>query len=125
LGISYLGRDELANADGELNADGLGQGKGEAEGEDVQDNEPQPASRFISKGFSRGAAPDNLVFLPSASRSFPAGPMEADVCAACGDVAVVRKGMSSDLRNLRRPGGPPRWKDRLGDISGLCPQGQE
>ncbi|OYU70387.1 MAG: ribonucleotide reductase [Alphaproteobacteria bacterium PA2] len=106
LGISYLGRDELANADGELNADGLGQGKDLAEGEEGQDNEPQPASRFISKGFSRGAAPDNLVFLPSASRSFPAGPMEADVCAACGDVAVVRKGMSLICETCGARAGP-------------------
>ena len=30
--------------------------------------EPLPASRFISKGFSRGSAPDNLVFLPTPPR---------------------------------------------------------
>jgi ribonucleoside-diphosphate reductase alpha chain len=91
LGISYLGRDELGNADGELNADGLGRGKAEGE----PDLEPQPASKFISRGFSRGTAPDNLVFLPSpAARGGGFGRMEADVCAACGDVAVVRKGSS-------------------------------
>jgi ribonucleoside-diphosphate reductase alpha chain len=87
LGVSYLGRQDLANADpGELNADGLGHGKFE------DADEPQPASHFISRGFARGAAPDNLVFLPSRG----AGPatVEADVCAACGDVAVVRKGAS-------------------------------
>jgi ribonucleoside-diphosphate reductase alpha chain len=84
LGVSYLGRSDLANADpGELDADGLGRG---------QEDEPQPASHFISRGFARGAAPDNLVFLPSAKeRSLVA---EADVCAACGDIAVVRKGAS-------------------------------
>ena len=91
LGISYLGRDELGNADGELNADGLGRGKAEGE----PDLEPQPASKFISRGFSRGTAPDNLVFLPSpAARGGGFGRQEADVCAACGDVAVVRKGSS-------------------------------
>jgi ribonucleoside-diphosphate reductase alpha chain len=91
LGISYLGRDELGNADGELNADGLGRGKAEGE----PDLEPQPASKFISRGFSRGAAPDNLVFLPGpTARGGGFGRMEADVCAACGDVAVVRKGSS-------------------------------
>ncbi|MBT9472995.1 MAG: ribonucleotide reductase [Pseudomonadota bacterium] len=88
LGVSYLGRDDLANADpGELNADGLGQGKFD----DI--DQPQPASHFISRGFARGAAPDNLVFLPSAARA-PGASIEADVCAACGDVAVVRKGAS-------------------------------
>ncbi len=89
LGVSYLGRQDLANIDpGELNADGLGHGKFE------EADEPQPASHFISRGFARGAAPDNLVFLPSASRGAGAGTVEADVCAACGDVAVVRKGAS-------------------------------
>src|SRR5262249_51641372 len=88
LGISYLGRDDLANADpGELNADGLGRGSGEA-----PFPEPQPASRFIPKAFSRGAAPDNLVFLPVANR--PGAFEAAEVCAACGDIAVVRKGQA-------------------------------
>ena len=57
LGVSYLDRDELANADAEpLNADGLGSGK-------ARRDWTRPA-RFISKGFARGAAPDNLVVLP-------------------------------------------------------------
>lgn len=94
LGISYLGRDDLANVDPEaLNADGLGRGKADAVMSD--EPEPQPASRFISRGFARGAAPDNLVFLPSANR--PPGPAAlgaAEVCAACGDIAVVRKGQA-------------------------------
>ncbi|HEV2363584.1 MAG TPA: ribonucleotide reductase [Caulobacteraceae bacterium] len=55
LGVSYLGRKDLANADpAGLDADGLGAGA----------KEPQPAARFISKGFARGGAPDNLVILP-------------------------------------------------------------
>jgi len=94
LGISYLGRDDLASADpGELNADGLGRGKADAVGAD--EPEPQPASRFISRGFARGAAPDNLVFLPTAGRAAgPAALGAAEVCAACGDIAVVRKGQA-------------------------------
>jgi ribonucleoside-diphosphate reductase alpha chain len=94
LGVSYLGRDDLANTDpDELNADGLGRGHEEYT---VGSGEPQPASRFISRGFSRGAAPDNLVFLPLAGpRKSAGGAIDAaDVCAACGDVAVVRKGAS-------------------------------
>jgi len=88
LGISYLGRDDLANSDpGELNADGLGGGAGEA-----AMDAPQPASHFISRGFSRGAAPDNLVFLPVSNR--PGSYEAAEVCAACGDIAVVRKGQA-------------------------------
>jgi ribonucleoside-diphosphate reductase alpha chain len=99
LGVSYLGRRDLANGDpGELNADGLGRGKadGTQDGATAEEAAPQPASRFISKGFSRGAAPDNLVFLPFAAKGSegPGGRNIADVCPACGDVALVRKGQS-------------------------------
>jgi ribonucleoside-diphosphate reductase alpha chain len=92
LGVSYLGRQDLASSDeNELNADGLGQPKLAVGPTD----EPQPASRFISRGFSRGAAPDNLVFLPVQSRGGGGPAAEAaDVCAACGDIAVVRKGQA-------------------------------
>ena len=72
-----------------LNADGMGRGKA--------DVEPQPASRFISKGYSRGTAPDNLVFLPFAGKGGGAGAAAgraADVCPSCGDLAMVRKGQS-------------------------------
>ncbi|MGH7023520.1 MAG: ribonucleotide reductase, partial [Caulobacteraceae bacterium] len=78
LGVSYLGRTDLAEA-GEIDRDGLGA---------PSEAEPQPLTRFISKGFSRGAAPDNLVFLPTAKVR------AADVCPACGDTALVRKGAS-------------------------------
>jgi ribonucleoside-diphosphate reductase alpha chain len=95
LGVSYLGRDDLANGDDrQLNADGLG--RGAADAAQPQADEPLPASKFISRGFSRGAAPDNLVLLSPATRR-PGGVFgreAADVCAECGDVAVVRKGMS-------------------------------
>jgi ribonucleoside-diphosphate reductase alpha chain len=109
LGISYLGRDELGNADpGELNADGLGHGKADG----AATEEPQPASRYISKGFARGAAPDNLVFLPGASRSGGLfGLREAEVCAACGDTAVVRKGQAMIC-------------DTCGTRAGRIPEGQ-
>jgi len=86
LGVSYLGRADLAEMEaGELDKDGLGGGaaKGAVE--------PQPLTRYISRGFSRGTAPDNLVFLPTAARH---GPRAAEVCPACGDIAVVRKGQS-------------------------------
>jgi ribonucleoside-diphosphate reductase alpha chain len=93
LAVSYLDRTDLANADpDEFNADGLG--RGSADGVLAED-QPLPASRFISKGFSRGAAPDNLVFLPTAPRDrkgAAAGAEEQDVCPACGDLSLVRRG---------------------------------
>ena len=61
LGVSYLDRQDLASTDpGALNADGLGGGAKEGEAE----QDAEPISRLISKGFSRGAAPDNLLYLP-------------------------------------------------------------
>jgi ribonucleoside-diphosphate reductase alpha chain len=86
LGVSYLGRDDLASVDPQaLDADGLGRGKAE-------EVEPQAIARFISKGFSRGQAPpNNLVFLPLGKSPTGRG---ADVCPACGDLALVRKGQS-------------------------------
>jgi len=94
LGVSYLGRDDLANADPqEFNADGLGHGKADAPGVEP---EPLPASKFISKGFSRGAATDNLVFLPFGGRraeeASRTAASEADFCPACGDIALTQRG---------------------------------
>ncbi|MFN4297406.1 MAG: TSCPD domain-containing protein [Brevundimonas sp.] len=90
LAVSYLDRSELANADPDaLNADGLGAGDGP---------ETVPAARFISKGFARGAAPDNLVVLPFGQKreaqlsADPATPPLAAACPACGDFALQRKG---------------------------------
>jgi ribonucleoside-diphosphate reductase alpha chain len=87
LGVSYLGRRELANADAEpLSADGLGGGKAD---------ELVPASHFISKGFARGAAPDNLVVLPfGRPREEDTRPVvvEADACPACGDFSLQQRG---------------------------------
>jgi ribonucleoside-diphosphate reductase alpha chain len=99
LGVSYLDRQDLASADAEaLNADGLG--RGEAEGQasggavgDADDEGAVPAARFISKGFSRGTAPDNLLFLPALrpSRARGAAP-GGDICPACGELTLVPRG---------------------------------
>ena len=91
LGISYLGRHELANAEGELNADGLGRGKAEGTPVDAPAPEPVSAAKFISRGFSRGAAPDNLVFLPFNEKRGGSARLtvSSDLCPACGDTALV------------------------------------
>ena len=91
LGVSYLDRQDLASGDGEaLDADGLGRGEAEGLGSPT----PLPAAHFISKGFSRGAAPDNLLFLPSArtGRDGVRGGGDRDICPACGDVALSWRG---------------------------------
>lgn len=89
LGVSYLDRHELANAGtDDLNADGLGDGKPDA-------NAAVPAARFISKGFARGSAPDNLVVLPFGKKGEPearaAANSEAVACPACGDFSLQRR----------------------------------
>jgi ribonucleoside-diphosphate reductase alpha chain len=90
LGISYLGRAELANGEGELDADGLGRGKADGAPPDGGEPEPFDASRLISRGFSRGAPTDNLVFLPFGDRQRGGRlSVSSDLCPACGDMALV------------------------------------
>ena len=89
LGVSYLDRNELANADADpLDADGLGAGKAD---------ELVPAAHFISKGFARGAAPDNLVVLPFGQKKEVPAPnvavANADACPACGDFTLQQRGV--------------------------------
>ena len=65
LGVSYLGRDDLAEISADT-ADSGGLGKGVAE----EKLAPEDASHFISKGFSRGQVPDNiLMFANSPTKS--------------------------------------------------------
>jgi ribonucleoside-diphosphate reductase alpha chain len=94
LAVSYLDRADLANADPDaepLSADGLGQGQDEG-----LEEETVPAARFISKGFARGAAGENLVVVPfnarraKEERAEPDGG-QADVCPACGALGLVRR----------------------------------
>jgi len=62
LAVSYLGREDLAEL-GDVTHDGLGRGKGD--GLDPIDTSPLTgeAAQLISRGFSRGQIPDNIVIL--------------------------------------------------------------
>ena len=89
LGVSYLDRQDLASGeDHALDVDGLGRGGAEGHGPPA----PMPAAHFISKGFSRGAAPDNLLFLPNRSTGAMRPGGDRDICPACGDVALSYRG---------------------------------
>ena len=110
LAVSYLDRSDLANADPDaepLSADGLGHGQTEGVAE-----ETVPAARFISKGFARGHAGDNLVVVPFASRrpreerAEPAS--QPDICPSCGVVGSAASGRRLRLRRLRRRAGADR-----------------
>ena len=99
LAVSYLGRGDLAQVDPfDARGDGLSRNANEAES----------AARLISRGFSRGAAPDNLVMLrPKAAervvdlrerlepKALSAnGPRyHAEACAACGHFTVEDSGV--------------------------------
>ncbi|MEO1787093.1 MAG: hypothetical protein AAFR41_08745 [Pseudomonadota bacterium] len=62
LGVSYLGREDLAEI-GDASHDGLGRGL--RDGIDQPSSQPltAEAAQLISRGFSRGQVPDNLVIL--------------------------------------------------------------
>ena len=106
LAVSYLDRLDLANADpDELHADGLGRGLGDTAGMELP--AAVPASLFISKGFSRGAAGDNLIVLPVRERPNGGGRFDEtpDVCADCGELAVRRKGAALVCESCGAPAG--------------------
>jgi ribonucleoside-diphosphate reductase alpha chain len=111
LAVSYLDRQDLANADPEdLHADSIG--RGAADTTSAEEPEPLPASKFISKGFSRGAAADNLIVLPIGGREkSPRGALAndaPDVCADCGELAVRRKGSGLVCEACGAPAGVGR-----------------
>ncbi len=61
LAVSYLGRDDLAEVD--VSHDGLGRGAGD--GTRLEDTKAftEEAAQLISRGFSRGQLPSNIVIL--------------------------------------------------------------
>jgi len=97
LAVSYLGRADLAQMDPfDARGDGLSKRAQDAES----------AARLISRGFARGAAPDNLVMLkPRAvvenirdrQSAEPARPAmtgyRPDPCSACGHFTVAQTGV--------------------------------
>jgi ribonucleoside-diphosphate reductase alpha chain len=105
LAVSYLERRDLAHIDPfEARHDGIGRG-------------PVDAAQFISRGFARGQAPDNIVVLPArsgavtrerkTSADFTPGVTEMlqsslaryepSACPACGHFTVARQA-SGELR---------------------------
>jgi ribonucleoside-diphosphate reductase alpha chain len=62
LAISYLAREDLAEIGADVSHDGLGRGLKDGTREAPQPL-PDEAVQFISRGFSRGQLPDNIVIL--------------------------------------------------------------
>lgn len=102
LAVSYLSRDDLAEVD--VTHDGLGRGEGDA----TRDLTPltDEAAQIISRGFSRGQLPDNIVVLDKkrSERNEEAdddavistdedGPEYlGDACPSCGSFTVFASG---------------------------------
>ena len=101
LALSYLGREDLAEAD--VTHDGLGRGAGDA----TRNLQPgagftSEAAQLISRGFSRGQLPDNIVILGKRRAEKSAGETEEpaieaaagaptylnDPCPACGSFTL-------------------------------------
>ena len=61
LAVSYLAREDLAELGDHVSHDGLG--KGESESAQETAALPEEAAQIISRGFSRGQLPDNIVIL--------------------------------------------------------------
>jgi ribonucleoside-diphosphate reductase alpha chain len=99
LAVSYLGRGDLAQVDPfDARGDGLSK----------KANDAESAARLISRGFSRGASPDNLVMLrprpvvenlrdrrdAKAVRPAAGGPTyRSEPCGACGHFTVEHSGV--------------------------------
>jgi ribonucleoside-diphosphate reductase alpha chain len=107
LAVSYLDRLDLADPD-EVHADSLG--SGQADSPAMEPPAAVPASLFISKGFSRGAAGDNLIVLPVRERPAASGRSDEapDVCADCGELAVRRRGSALICESCGAPAGVGR-----------------
>ncbi|BDW99783.1 hypothetical protein [Maricaulis maris] len=111
LGVSYLGRDDLAELSPDR-ADPGGLGRGVEEEKLAQED----AAKFISRGFSRGQVPDNILMFANAPKRAASGgdgqdsqaghyeiedrtvsrPVSRDIsvysgdpCAECGHFTVV------------------------------------
>jgi ribonucleoside-diphosphate reductase alpha chain len=99
LAVSYLGRDDLAEAD--VTHDGLGRGMGDATRQGAAPITGE-AAQIISRGFSRGQLPDNIVILDKRrdekrAEDEAAGLVDSapdmtylkEACDACGSFTLV------------------------------------
>lgn len=97
LAVSYLGRDDLAEVD--VTHDGLGRGAGDATREPAEFTEE--AAQLISRGFSRGQLPDNIVIFDkkreekqaeeeAESEALNAPDYLSDACPGCGSFTLFQ-----------------------------------
>jgi hypothetical protein len=88
LAVSYLDRDDLAEVDARhLSSDGLGRGLADG----TRKPAPEDASKLISKGFSRGQLPDNIVLFGRRATDAAAAiaAQAGEACPRCGHFTLV------------------------------------
>jgi ribonucleoside-diphosphate reductase alpha chain len=107
LAVSYLGRNDLAEAD--VTHDGLGRGAGDATRSPPDNFFPGEAAQLISRGFSRGQIPDNIVIFDTrrSEKGSPAAPLETPgepdpdyldtACPACGSFTCLEAGEPGEM----------------------------
>ncbi len=106
LAVSYLGRQDLAEIGEHVSHDGLGRGL--EDGAKEAESFSEEAAQLISRGFSRGRLPDNIVILDkrraeretAEAAAAPAGPAAeaegeqapaylGEPCPACGHFTLI------------------------------------
>ncbi len=119
LAVSYLGREDLAQTDADAR-DLAGIGRGVAEEKLAQEAD---AASLISKGFSRGQLPDNVVMLgarapadtpepaaapiASGTASVPAPSYHGEPCPECGHFTLIEGGAELNCDACGWSGPPP------------------
>ena len=105
LAVSYLNRDDLAEVD--VTHDGLGRGAADGTREPAQFTEE--AAQIISRGFSRGHLPDNIVILDKKREEISAEEGSADeaeldapdylpdACPVCGSFTLFEISPDGDI----------------------------
>jgi ribonucleoside-diphosphate reductase alpha chain len=105
LAVSYLGREDLAEAD--VTHDGLGRGAGDATRGETATFSTE-AAQLISRGFSRGQLPDNIVILdkrraekaveePEVAAESLSPEYTSHACPACGSFTLFEAGPDGHL----------------------------
>jgi ribonucleoside-diphosphate reductase alpha chain len=100
LGVSYLGRDDLAETSPQqMGTAGIGHG---VEQEKLS---PTQANQYISKGFSRGQVPDNILMFADAPRK-PANGDSSDELTT-DDTSIGAKPARKPTRDIAQYSGDP------------------
>ncbi|MEM7768061.1 MAG: hypothetical protein AAF253_11320 [Pseudomonadota bacterium] len=103
LGVSYLNREDLAEL-GDASHDGLGRGLKDGIEEPPQTSQPltEEAAQLISRGFSRGQLPDNLVILDR-RRPVPEDEAETDTSGPPPGQAIANALGDDEPKYLGQP----------------------